>query len=276
MKPVFFVFLLGLFFSPAFSQQHQLVKLWETDTLFKVPEAVLYDSANKVLYVANIEGTEPWGKDGKGSVGKLGLDGKIIAAEWVTGFNAAKGMGLYKGELYVADIDRVQVIDTKKGEVSRIIPIDGSQALNDITIDKYGIVYVSDSRGKKIYRIEKGTPSLFLEGLKGPNGLLIHGEILHVLDQGGLYKIKPDKTLEKITDGMEGGTDGVENVKGNDFIVSSWAGVIYYVNADGSKEKLLDSRDKKINTADIGYDPVKRIVYVPTFWKNNVVAYELK
>jgi hypothetical protein len=79
-----------------------------------------------------------------------------------------------------------------------------------------------------------------------------------------------------ITDGMEGGTDGIENVTGNDFIVSTWSGVIYYVKGDGTKEKLLDTREKKINTADIGYDAKNRIVYVPTFWKNSVAAYEVK
>ena len=51
---------------------------------FKVPESVYFDKAGKVLYVSNIDG-EPWGKDGAGSIGKLGLDGKVIAAEWVKG-----------------------------------------------------------------------------------------------------------------------------------------------------------------------------------------------
>jgi hypothetical protein len=33
-----------------------------------------------------------------------------------------------------------------------------------------------------------------------------------------------DKTLTLIVDGMEGGTDGIENVQGNEFIVSCWEG----------------------------------------------------
>jgi hypothetical protein len=48
------------------------------------------------------------------------------------------------------------------------------------------------------------------------------------------------------------------------------------VNGDGTKQNLLDTREQKINTADIGYDAKNRIVYVPTFWKNKIVAYELK
>lgn len=258
------------------AQTHQLVKKWETDSVFRVPESVLYDPDHQILYVSNIEGKEPWVKDGMGSIGKISVDGKVIDAEWIKGFNAPKGMGLYHHMLYVADVDRVVVVDLHSGKISHAIEVPGSQALNDITIDASGVVYVSDSRGKKIYRMEKGVPAVFIENLKGPNGLLMRGSDLYVLDQGGMYKMNPDRSLTLVTDGMEGGTDGIENVSGNDFIVSCWAGVIWYVKADGSKEKLLDTREQKINTADIGFDPSSKTVFVPTFWKNSVIAYEVK
>jgi len=236
----------------------------------------LFDAGNKVLYASNIDGTDPWAKDGRGSVAKVGLDGKIINAEWVKGLHAPKGMGLYKNMLYVADVDRVVLIDVTKGAISQIIQVEGAGGLNDISINKEGAVYVSDSKNKKLFRIENGASSVFIENLKGPNGVLAHQQNLYILDNGGAYKVNPDKTLSMITDGMEGGTDGIENVLDNDFIVSCWAGVIYYLKADGTKEKLLDTREQKINSADIAYDSVNRIVYVPTFWKNNIVAYKLR
>ena len=77
-------------------------------------------------------------------------------------------------------------------------------------------------------------------------------------------------------DGLDASTDGVEKVTGNDFLVSCWNGIIYYISADGSKQVLLDTREQKSNTADIGYDSKNRMVYVPTFFKNSVAAYELK
>ena len=97
--------------------QHKLEKIWETDSVLKVPESVLFDGDNKVLYATNIDGTDPWGKDGKGSVAKVGLDGKVIATEWVSGLNAPKGMGLYKGKLYVADLNELVVIDIAGGKI---------------------------------------------------------------------------------------------------------------------------------------------------------------
>lgn len=265
-----------LFLSVAVFAQHQLIKKWETDSLFKVPESVLYDAQNNVLYVANIEGTEPWGRDGKGSIGKLGTDGKIIQAEWVSGLNAPKGMGLHKGKLYVADLNSLIVIDIAAGKIDKTITIDSAQGLNDVTIDRNGVVYVSDSRAKKVFRVENGKADLFLTGLKGPNGVLKHGDDFYILDAGGMYKLNADKSLTKIADGMEGGTDGIENVTGNDFIISCWAGVMWYVNADGTKQLLLDTRADKKNTADIGFDAKTKTVYVPTFWRNTVVAYEVK
>jgi sugar lactone lactonase YvrE len=255
--------------------QHKLTKLWETDTVLKVPESVLFDGDNKVLYAANIDGTDPWGKDGQGSIAKIGLDGKIIAVDWVSGLNAPKGMGLYKGKLYVADITDIVVIDTKKGAIEKTIPIAGAAGLNDVSVGKDGVVWVSDSRNKTIYKVENDKSTLYLENLKGPNGVLMRGKDFYILDAGAAYKVNDDKTLTMITDGMEGGTDGIENVTGNDFIVSCWQGAIWYVSADGKKEMLLDTRQEKKNTADIGYDPKTKTVYVPTFWKNSVVAYQV-
>jgi hypothetical protein len=257
------------------AQEHQLVKKWETDTLLKVPESVLYDAAGKILYVTNIDG-QPWEKDNKGSVGKVGLDGKIIQVEWVTGLQAPKGMGLYNNKLYVADVDKVAVIDVRSAAIVQTIPVEGAQGLNDLAVDKKGVVYVSDSKLKKIHRIEKGQVTTLLDSLKGPNGVLIHGDDLYILDAGSLYKVEKNKSLTKLADGMEGGTDGVEHVAGKDFIVSAWQGVIYYVKGDGNKQVLLDTREQKSNTADIGYDAANRILYVPTFFKNKIVAYELK
>jgi hypothetical protein len=271
----------GLLFFSLANAQVKLVKIWETDSTLKVPESVLYDAANKVLYVSNIDGTEPWGKDGKGSIGKVGLDGKIINAEWVTGLNAPKGMGMYKGKLYVADLTEIVVINIAKGTILQHLPVMGAVGLNDISIGANGTLYVSDSKGRKVYTMPVSFPkkmALVLDSnqLKRPNGVLIHKNDFYVLDDGTMYRLEKNRSLTKITDGMEGGTDGIENVQGKDFIVSCWGGAIWYVKEDGTKTLLLDTREQKINSADIGYDTKNKIVYVPTFWKNSVVAYQLQ
>lgn len=271
-KYFFFVFIILLSFH---SYSQKLEKIWETDSVFKVPESVLFDENNKVLYVSNIDGTNPWMKDGKGSIGKLSLDGNPIEIEWIKGLESPKGMGLFKNHLYVADLTHIAVIDIEKSVIKEFIEIDGAIGLNDITIDENGIIYVSDSKAKKIYKIENNKPELFLDNLNGPNGLLAYKENLLLLDAGGFYEIMNDKTLVKITEGMEGGTDGIVHVGNNEFLISCWQGAIWFVNHENEKVLLIDSRSEKINTADIGFNEAEQIVYVPTFWKNKIAAYKL-
>ena len=257
------------------SQEHQLVKLWETAASLKTPESVLFNVKNNFLYVSNING-DAGAKDGNGSIGKIGLDGKIINVDWVKGLNAPKGMGLYNGKLCVADIDEVAEINTATATIEKRIPVQGSKFLNDIAIDGKGVVYVSDTREKKVYSIENGQVKTLLNNLKGPNGLFVVGDDLYILDNGDLLKMSKNRMLTKIAEGMDPSTDGLETINGHDFLVSAWAGAIYYVKADGSKEQLLDTRPQKINSADIGFDPAKRIVYGPNFLQNMVTAYQLK
>lgn len=276
-KPLLSLAIVLCLLAPLHAQSRQLVKKWETEATLKTPESVLFDAGSRSLFVSNIDGKEPWAKNGKGSIGRVGLDGKVTTVDWVSGLNAPKGLGLRDGKLYVADIDRVVVIDVAKAAIAQTIPIEGAQQLNDITIDKAGVVYVSDSKLGNVHAITKGKPALMLEKLKGPNGLLAHDGDFYVLDQGTLFKVGKDKSLTKIVDGMEGGTDGIEHVKGSEFLVSCWRGVIYSVDvAKGEKQQLLDTRPQGVHSADIGYDAKARIVYVPTFFTNTIVAYELK
>jgi outer membrane protein assembly factor BamB len=263
----------------AHAQSHKLTQLWESDASFKVPESVLYDAQRQVLYVSNIDG-EPWADDKKGSIGKLGLDGKVIAAEWVTtGLSCPKGMAMSSDGkwLYAADTGGVVVIDIARGEVSRKIPIPDGIQLNDLVSDGKGTLYVSDSRGKKIYAVKGDKVSVHLDEsvLKGPNGVLVHDGKLYVLDNNSLNLVNDDKSLQVLADGMPGGTDGVEHVKGDEFLVSIWSGAIWYVKG-GEKELLFDGKPTATRTADIGWDPATSTVYVPTFQKNTVVAYKVE
>lgn len=258
------------------SAKHELVLKWETDTTLKVPESVYHDRENKVLYVSNIDGVDPWKADGKGSIGKVGLDGKIIQSEWVSGLESPKGLGKFNGKLFVADLTNLVIIDIASGKIEQKVPIAGAVGLNDIAIDGQGVLYISDSPGKRVFRFENGKSEVFLDNLNGPNGLFINGTDIFVLDNQAMHKVNSDRTLTKITDGLDGNADGLENVIGNEYIISCWEGLIWYINSDGTKDLLLDTRATKKNTADIGFDKESKTVYVPTFFKNTIVAYEVK
>lgn len=270
-----FAALFALMISAEGRAQQSLEKIWETEANLPVPESVLFDSDAKVLYVSLIDG-KGGEKDGKGGVALVGTDGTIKNADWITGLNAPKGLGKYKGKLYIADLDEVVVADIKTGKVEKKIAVPEAKFLNDVTVDKSGNVYVSDSQTKNIHVIKNGTPSVHYVSAERPNGLLAVGKDLLILDSGNLYKLGADKQAVKLAEGMEKSTDGIEEVKPGEYIVSCWAGVVYYVTDKGSVQTLLDTRDSSTNSADIGYDAKKKIVYVPTFMKNSVAAYQLK
>ena len=269
---------LAVSLATAAQADHKLTKSWESAATLKVPESVRLDAKRKVLYVSNIDG-EPWNADGKGSIAKIALDDKVIAAEWVTGLDCPKGLALSDDGkwLYAADIGGIVVIDIEAGKIKNKIAIPDGIQLNDLVNDK-GTLYVSDSKGKKVYVVKDGAASIYLDEkvLKGPNGLLVHDGALYVLDNDSLNKVEKDKSLKVLASGMPGGADGLENVKGDDFLVSVWSGAVWYVKADGSKELLFDGKAEKTSTADIGWDPKTMTVYVPTFFKNTVIAFKVE
>lgn len=259
----------------------ELVKLWETDTTLITCESVLYNPTANVLYVANIIG-DPTKKDGKGSISKLGTDGKIEALDWVSGLNAPKGMGIIGNKLYVTDITDIVEIDIEKGKVSKKYPVKGSEFLNDITTDPTtGTVYFTDMKKNKIHTLDSKTGKIAeligADSLGSPNGLFFVDANTLMLATNGDSKFKKidltTKQISVVTEGIDAG-DGVEKVSDTAFLVSSWTGEIFYIN-NGEKLKLLDTQEDKINSADIGYIPASKTVLVPTFFKNKVVAYQL-
>lgn len=251
--------------------QHKVTRLWSTPAELAIPESVL--PANGILYVSLIDG-EPWGKDGKGGVAKVSLSGKIINANWVTGLNAPKGMAIKGNWLYIGDVDELVVVNIKTGKVDHKIAIAGAKGLNDVSVDKAGAVYVSDSMTGLVHKVMSDKVITYLADQKGVNGLKAGDKKLYVLTGDGVYIAGADKKPLKLTT-LEHGGDGVEPIGNGDLVVTAWEGYLYYVQANGQKEVLLDTHTTNDKTADIGYDARKRIIYVPTFMGKSVVAYKL-
>jgi DNA-binding beta-propeller fold protein YncE len=253
----------------------KLSKKWEASGELKVPESVFYDDLNQVIYVSSM-GED--GKDNSGFLSKLSTDGKIISLKWITDLQKPKGIGVIGNLLYVTEINHVAEIDIKAGKITRKIEISGAKFLNDIATDAQGNVYVSDSQDGAIYLIRQGKAELLSKSdqLEGINGLYVSEGVLLAGLKNKVVKI--NLQTKEISDYIlnTGGIDGlVPDGKGN-FLISDWQGTIHLINPAHEKVVLTDTKPSKVNAADIDYIISKKLLLVPTFSTNKVVAYEMQ
>lgn len=271
---------------PSLGLAAELKEVWRAEGL-RQPESVLFDPERNVLYVSNVDGG-PTDKDGKGYIAKLTPDGKVETAEWVTGLNAPKGLGLYGDRLYVADVDRLVVIDIGTGEISKVYEAPDAKFLNDIAVDKDGRVFVSDTLTDTIYALDGDTFGVWLNSgdLAAPNGLYADNDKLIVASwgKGEMMSAKPDhlrtvdldsKEIANLGDGTPiGNLDGLAPDGNGDFLVTDWvAGALFRVEPSGKAEKLLDLNQ---GTADLFYRHDEKLVMIPFMNDGVLVAYRLE
>lgn len=256
----------------AFSQT--LTKQWTATDGLKTPESVLYDAGSNSIFVSNING-QASEKDGNGFISILEIDGKMKNLNWVTGLNAPKGLAIYNGNLYVADIDELVVINIKEARITDKIKLENAKFLNDVTASEDGTIFVTDMRDNKIYVLENGKLTLWLEDqlISNPNGLWAENGKLYIGTGQILQADIKTKEIQVLVNDC-GGIDGIEKLKDGNFIYSNWKGLIFITKGVKSIQ-LLDTVDKQ-NTADIDFVPGKNMVLVPTFLANSVEAYLLK
>ncbi len=281
MTRSFLILLPALLLSLTSFSQAQSVTLkpvWETDTTLRTPESVLFEPGQKILYVACINGN-PTLENKSSYIAKVGLDGKVIQLKFTDNLNSTKGMGILGDKLYVTEMTQVAEIAMKTGKILNRYPIEGAKFLNDITIDtKKSVVYVTDSNDSKVWAITNGKASLVLAGepLKGTNGLLFETDHLLIGNgDGSLLSLNPaTKQLSTIAK-VSGGIDGIVALGNKTYMVTEWSGKVWYIHADGTTELKIDTSTQKINSADIGYNPTAKMLFVPTFFHNTVKAFSL-
>lgn len=250
---------------------------WETDSLLTTVESVLYDPVTQLIYTANIEG-DFMEKDGQGSISTVDLQGNVVARDWVSGLDAPTGLSIYEGRLYTTDIDRIIEIDIASGTITNSYAIEGASALNDVTVSPDGVVYTSDTGGNAVYQLKDGVATKWMADIDTPNGLVFHENTLLVSqwtpETLGAINIAT-KDLINIANGLPQ-ADGVEMLEDNQYLVSSWGGRVYYIDASGNASIILDTSAEGKNAADVSLIADHSMILVATFSKNTISAYRFE
>jgi len=255
---------------------------------FSTPESVLYDEANDVYLVSNINGG-PVDKDDNGFISRVKPDGTIEALKWIDGaradirLHAPKGMAIHGDTLFVADIDTVRafLMGSKIELMGRaLFHVRGFRGAH---FGADGALYVSDSgmTGKfepngsdAVYRFERSGPKPVARGtwLAQPNGLAAGSEGLTVIPNGGraVIRIAPGGTkVDTVATMPASGLDGLVRQDANNLYASSWeAKTVYHIDVQGRAVHPVVTGVE--SPADIGFDTKRRLVLIPVFLQNRV------
>jgi len=257
---------------------------------FQTPESVLYDSADDLYFVSNING-DALAKDGNGYISKIEAANGRGTARWIEGgangvtLNAPKGLTISGDELWVTDIDTIRRFDLKTGAPKGEIPIPGATFMNDLSTADDGTVYATDSGLQAaengfgpsgtdaVYAIKAdGKPVKVASGddLGHPNGILAVGGDVWVVTFGTneLYRLVDGKKSD-VAKLPAGSLDGLQRLANGDFLVSSWEGkAVYRGPASGPFTTIAENA---VSPADIGVDTKRNLLLIPEFQESKVL-----
>lgn len=271
-------------------------KLSQVDSL-QTPESVLWDQAQDVYFVSNINGN-PNGKDNNGFISRLSPEGGAHTLRFIEGgkngvtLNAPKGLAVHGDTLWVTDIDAVRAFNATTG--APLFSVDLSRQatfLNDPVFGPDGAVYITDTgirfdqQGNvshpapdKVFRIAPDHKvSIAVQGdtLERPNGITwdATGNRFIIVPFGGpsIFEWRPgDKNPTVIAKGP-GGFDGVEMARGK-LLVSSWTDSTVSMYQSGTQVRVISG---VASPADIGYDGKRNRVLIPVFTANHLEVWQL-
>lgn len=259
--------------------------VWETAG-FASPESAWFDPARKIFYVSNVKG-QGHVKDNNGYISKVSAEGKILKQRWVTGLDAPKGLALYDGKLYVADITELVVIDAATGKIVARHEARGSTFLNDVAARENGEIFVSDMVTNTIYVLNGDHLEVWLQdaALENPNGLLaeqnrlvvgawgVMAEDFSTKVPGHLMAVDYDsKEITSIGDGKPvGNLDGLESDGKGGYFVTDWLkGGLLNIASDGKVSQVMDLNQ---GSADLEFVAAKQLLVIPMMVDGKLVAY---
>ncbi len=160
-------------------------------------ESVIHDKSNHCFYTTS---GNQYKVGGEGYISKISAQGELLQLKWVDGLNRPTGMALHNGQLYVADVNALVVIDPKNGHIiQRIMAPSDKLGLNDVSINSKGDLFVTASFVHSVYTLIDDELRLWLQDeelLQWANGIV--AEDKHII-VGGTHLISIDIATKEVT-----------------------------------------------------------------------------
>lgn len=284
-----YLFMLAIFYLLSNTGSGELAVVKEIAGL-NLPESFIYDPTSDSFFISNLGPSDgPSGKDNDGYITRLSGDFKKRIDGWIAGgdeisLNAPKGLAVYNGVLFVADIDRLLGFSIKTGKQVLDVKLKnmGAVFLNDVTADDTGNIYVTCTGSGKVFRYStvKNSSDIWITTGKiaTPNGIVFLPKeksflILSYAD-GIIFKF--DKAGERLSETATGFTslDGVDyDLKGNIYFSSYTRGKIWVMVKGVSAARIV--YEVNSSPADISVDRKHGYLLVPIMMDNKAVVLQL-
>lgn len=246
------------------------------------PQSFIAHPSGEGYFIANANG-EPGAPDNNGFISKLDQDGNLLDLHFIQGgrgdtiLHSPHGMGIAGDTLYVADIDVIRGFHAQTGKPTVTVSLHPFhvEALTDLIADGSGQLYVLDTAGNAVYRINPNNDfevSLYLqhEDLASPRGLAVHprsGRLwIASLDNGTVLEIAEDRSMTEVISNSFF-TGKFRNLSGIDFdrygslyLSDLTAGKIWRVQPDRSMQVIAEFL---ISPACVKIDRRNHMILVP-------------
>lgn len=240
------------------------------------PSCVVFDSKNEVFYVAHkgkISGLGKLTEDGYISV--VTKDGTIKNNMWIKDLITPLDMVIFENNLYVADMNHINIISIDEGKTILKVPVNGAMYLNSITADKNGIIYIADMITKKIYVYQSRKATEFMDA--GDMGFITafatDGDRLLCAGKDNIYLLDVASKYGKVTTKKTTDVSGMAIIDEERFLYSVIAGSMFLI-AGKKQEMLLNKPGAKFERLIFVKESNSIVLTYPK--SNSIVCYTLK
>ncbi|MDD2229374.1 MAG: hypothetical protein PHY48_08185 [Candidatus Cloacimonetes bacterium] len=242
-------------------------------SILSAPESVAYDAAGKRFLVSNTKGK---------SIVSMSLDGRF-SSFLKGGLKAPKGIAIKGNNLFVADINQVQVIDIAKAIITKSIPVEGAVLLNDVAMDKVGLIYVTDTSANCVFiinPINQAVNKIVSPLFKAPNGIIYDMPRNQMLivgfgKQASVLSLNTmDRSVTLFMDSIYSQLDGIAIDDLGRIYISSWEQSMILEIPQEQNRFIAKYKDID-NAADMLYYLPNNELIVPLNTKNKIIRIPL-